>query len=142
MRSVMLIQTEPIRSSATPRIDPCRTDGRFGGNSTRPASNKAMPAAVPVHTKPFEASINTLTSFDGSPFAVVYRRHPPRENALTPFGVPNHIVPSAASTIEATVFDESPLLVSKFVNTPSFHRLAPPLNVPAHTAPSRARCTE
>src|SRR4030095_912200 len=96
---------------------------------------------VPTQTLCAESSNRVLTSLDGRPSAVEYRRHPLPDRARTPLGVANHSVPSAASRMDATVFDASPSAVVNVVNTPSLNRLAPLLSVPAHTLPSRARST-
>jgi hypothetical protein len=73
---------------------------------------------------------------------VPYRRQLSRVSALMPLGVPNQMLPSTVSTIAVTLFDVSPFAVPYVVRCPLWIRLTPPLSVPAHTAPSRARYTE
>ena len=78
-------------------------------------------------------------SLEGNPSFTTNVRQAPREKALKPLGVPNQFVPSLVWRIDATVFEGRPLLVVYVAKRPSLKTLAPPVRVPAHTAPSRAR---
>src|SRR5271154_4527214 len=101
--------SEPIPSSATPRICSRNASGSLTGTLIFPEDRYARPSEVTIQSTCFESSKIVLTIDEGKPSLTVRFVQYPFANEAKPLGVATHVVPSKPSTMELTPFDGRPL---------------------------------